>query len=155
MCVASFLSPLWTIRDCLCNGHKLLRQTLEIDFCLRRDLRKKKMNRRNGETAPIAHTGENEKKIKKAERKNSIPSEYLCVTAAERSSSSGRESRAGYFSALVAVIALESARKKRQARTVATDPYCGARRRAASCAHVRSSNRCPLGVSGLKLLRKW
>jgi len=42
-CILSLTPP--AIRECLCNGHKLLRQTLEIDFCLRRDLLKKRRRR--------------------------------------------------------------------------------------------------------------
>lgn len=41
VCCILSLSPL-AIHECLCNGHKLLRQTLKIDFCLRRDLSEKR-----------------------------------------------------------------------------------------------------------------
>lgn len=60
MCRILSLTPS-AIHDCLCNGHKLLRQTLEIDFCLRRDhLSKKGENRWNGETTPTTQRKKDE-----------------------------------------------------------------------------------------------
>lgn len=63
-CILSLTPP--AIRECLCNGHKLLRRALEIDFCLRRDLLKKKKeeNRWNGKKKKktLATTQRGEKK---------------------------------------------------------------------------------------------
>lgn len=60
MCRILSLTPS-AIHDCLCNGHKLLRQTLEIDFCLRKDhLSKKGENRWNGETTPTTQRKKDE-----------------------------------------------------------------------------------------------
>ena len=62
VCCILSLTPLG-IHECLYNGHKLLRQTLEIDFCLRRDLaqKKKKENRWNGETTSATQSKEKKK----------------------------------------------------------------------------------------------
>lgn len=57
VCRILFLTALG-FRECLYNGHKLLRQTLEIDVCVRKDFTSPKKEQRrerpwNGETASI------------------------------------------------------------------------------------------------------
>lgn len=59
------------ICECLCNGHKLLRQTLEIDFCLRRDLAQngKKKEKKKTKTTGMTKTTSTTQREKKDEIK--------------------------------------------------------------------------------------